>query len=248
MSKYVTGRNNVMAALEGESSLTKIFVAKSVRGNLQPLLNLAREKGCPVQFVPREKLEEMAKGLNHQGIVAEIAAWSYYELDELLAGLDMSTNPVLLLLAGVEDPHNLGALLRSGECAGIQGVILPKRRSAQLTETVARVSMGAIEFVPVCRAGNLAQTLDILKDKGFWVAAADMDGEHYWRVNWDFPVVLILGSEGSGVPRLLKEKSDYNVRIPTLGHVNSLNVSVAGAVILYEILRQRNATHGILNN
>ena len=187
----------------------------------------------------REKLEELARDLNHQGVIAEIAAWRYWELDELVQGLDISANPVLLMLAGVEDPHNLGALLRSGECAGVAGVILPKRRSAQLTGTVARVSMGAIESVPVCRVGNLAQTLEILKDKGFWVAAADMDGENYWGVDWNFPVVLILGSEGKGVPRLLREKSDYTVSIPTLGRVNSLNVSVAGAVILYEILRQR---------
>lgn len=239
MPEYIAGRNNVMAALEGEGSLTKIFVAKGIRGNLQPLLNLAREKGCPLQFVPREKLEEMARGLNHQGVLAEIAAWRYYDLEELLSGLDISTNPILLMLAGVEDPHNLGALLRSGECAGVDGVILPKRRSAQLTGTVARVSMGAIESVPVCRVGNLSQTLDTLKGKGFWIAAADMDGENYWGVNWDFPLVLILGSEGKGVPRLLREKSDYTVSIPTLGTVNSLNVSVAGAVILYEILRQR---------
>lgn len=238
MPEYIAGRNNVLAALEGQGSLTKIFVAKGSRG-VQPLLNLAREKGCPLQFVPREKLEELARDLNHQGVIAEIAAWRYWELDELVQGLDISANPVLLMLAGVEDPHNLGALLRSGECAGVAGVILPKRRSAQLTGTVARVSMGAIETVPVCRVGNLAQTLDLLKERGFWAAAAHMDGENYWGVNWDFPVVLILGSEGRGVPRLLREKSDYTVSIPTLGHVNSLNVSVAGAVILYEILRQR---------
>ena len=248
MSELIAGRNNVMAALEGERSLTKILVSKSIRGNMQPLLNLAKEKGCPLQFVPKEKLDEMAKGLNHQGVLAETAAWQYYELDQLLAGLDVKDNPILLLLAGVEDPHNLGALLRSGECAGISGIIIPKRRSAQLTATVARVSMGAIETVPVCRVGNLAQTLDILKEKGFWVAAADMDGQNFWQVKWDFPAVLILGSEGSGVPRLLKEKSDYIVSVPTLGRVNSLNVSVAGAVLIYEILRQRMASDGISDN
>ena len=245
MSELIAGRNNVMAALEGERSLTKIFVSKSIRGNIQPLLNLAKERGCPLQFVPKEKLDEMAKGLNHQGILAEAAAWKYYNLDELLAGLDISANPILLLLAGIEDPHNLGALLRWGECAGVDGVILPKRRSAQLTETVARVSMGALESIPVCRVGNLAQTLDDLKARGFWVAAADMEGQNYWQVKWDFPAVLILGSEGSGVPRLLKEKSDYIVSVPVRGRVNSLNVSVAGAVLVYEILRQRIAPNGI---
>ncbi|MDD4769612.1 MAG: 23S rRNA (guanosine(2251)-2'-O)-methyltransferase RlmB [Eubacteriales bacterium] len=248
MSELIAGRNNVMAALEGERSLTKILVSRSIRGNMQPLLNLAKERGCPLQFVPREKLDELAKGLNHQGILAETAAWKYYDLDELLANLDVNDNPILLLLAGVEDPHNLGALLRSGECAGVDGVILPKRRSAQLTETVARVSMGAIESVPVCRVGNLAQTVDTLKTKGFWVAAADMGGQNYWQVKWDFPVVLILGSEGSGVPRLLKEESDYIVSIPTRGRVNSLNVSVAGAVLVYEILRQRIASDGLSDN
>lgn len=248
MSELIAGRNNVIAALEGDRSLTKIFVSKSIRGNLQAMLNLAKEKGCPVQFVPKEKLDEVAGGLNHQGIIAEAAAWRYYELNELLEALDMKAKPILLILAGVEDPHNLGALLRSGECAGAAGVILPGRRSAQLTDTVARVSMGAIESIRVCRVGNLAQTIDVLKDAGFWIAAADMAGESYWQVNWDFPVALILGGEGNGVPRLLKEKSDYIVRIPTLGRVNSLNVSVAGAVLLYEMLRQRNSGHGLSDN
>ena len=248
MTDLVAGRNNVIAALKGERPLTKILVAKSVRGNLQPLLNLAKEKGCPVQFVPREKLDNIAAGINHQGIIAEAAAWRYHELDELLAETDLKTNPILLILDGVEDPHNLGALLRTGECAGVAGVILPRRRSAQLTETVSRVSMGAIETIKVARVGNLAQTLDRLQDAGFWIAAADMSGKNFWQVKWDFPVALILGGEGSGVSRLLKEKSDYIVSIPTFGEINSLNVSVAGAVLLYEILRSRSQGHGISCN
>jgi 23S rRNA (guanosine2251-2'-O)-methyltransferase len=248
MTDLVAGRNNVIAALKGERPLTKILVAKSVRGNLQPLLNLAKEKGCPVQFVPREKLDSIAAGINHQGIIAEAAAWRYHELDELLAETDLKTNPILLILDGVEDPHNLGALLRTGECAGVAGVILPRRRSAQLTETVSRVSMGAIETIKVARVGNLAQTLDRLQDAGFWIAAADMSGQNFWQVKWDFPVALILGGEGSGVSRLLKEKSDYIVSIPTFGEINSLNVSVAGAVLLYEILRSRSQGHGISCN
>lgn len=245
MSEVIAGRNNVMAALDGEGSLTKIYAAKNIRGNLQPLLALAREKGCPVQFVPREKLDEMAKGLNHQGIIAQAAAWRYHDLDEVLAGLNIKANPILLILAGVEDPHNLGALLRTAECVGAAAVLLPKRRSAQLTDTVARTSMGAIESVKVIRVGNLARTLEALKDAGFWIAAADMGGEEYWQVDWDFPVALILGGEGSGVPRLLLDKSDYVVKIPTMGKVESLNVSVAGAVLLYEMLRQRSSGFGL---
>jgi 23S rRNA (guanosine2251-2'-O)-methyltransferase len=248
MSELIAGRNNVMAALEGDRSLNRILVSNSIRGNLQPLISLAKEKGCSVQFVPREKLDEVAGSINHQGIIAETAAWAYFELDELLAGIDIKTNPILLVLAGVEDPHNLGALLRTGECAGVAGVIIPKRRSVQLTDTVARVSMGAIESVKVARVGNLAQTLESLRQAGYWIAAADMSGQNYWTVKWDFPVALILGGEGGGVPRLLKEKSDYTVGIPTHGKVNSLNVSVAGAVLLYEMLRQRNSTHGLSDN
>lgn len=248
MSEVIAGRNNVMAALNGEGALTKVYIAKNIRGNLQPLLNLAREKGCPVQFVPREKLDDFGKGLNHQGIIAETAAWRYHDLDEVLASIDIKANPIFLVLAGIEDPHNLGALLRTAECAGVAGVILPRRRSAQLTDTVARVSMGAIENVRVIRVGNLAQTLDVLKDAGYWIAAGEMSGESYWAVDWKFPVALILGGEGGGVPRLLLEKSDYIVRIPTLGQVNSLNVSVAGAVLLYEMLRQRSPGHGLPDN
>lgn len=245
MSELVAGRNNVLAALKGERSLTKILISKSIRGNLQPLLNLAKEKGCPVQFVPRQKLDDLSAGINHQGIIAETAAWQYWELEELLAQLDITANPILLVLDGVEDPHNLGALLRSGECAGIAGLILPRRRSAQLTDTVARVSMGAIESVRVARVGNLAQALGVLKEAGYWIAAADMAGESYWQVKWNFPVALILGGEGTGVSRLLKEKSDYIISIPTLGQINSLNVSVAGAVLLYEMLRQRDCGNGL---
>ena len=239
MSEIIAGRNNVRAALEAKRPLNKVLVSQGARGNIQPLLSLAKERGCQLQFVPRERLDEIAKGLNHQGILAVAAAWKYCDLAELLANLDISSKPILLMLAGVEDPHNLGALLRSGECAGIGGLIVPKRRSVQLTAAVARVSMGAIETVPVCRVGNLAQTVDILKEKGFWVAAADMGGQDYWQVKWDFPVVLILGGEGGGVPQLLLKKSDYIVGIPTRGRISSLNVSVAGAVLLYEILRQR---------
>lgn len=248
MAEIIAGRNNVMAALQGERPLTKILVLKGIRGNLQPLMDLAKERGCPVHFVPRAKLDDLGGGLNHQGIIAETAAWQYLDLQQLLTSIDIKANPILLVLDGVEDPHNLGALLRSGECAGISGVILPRRRSAQLTGAVARVSMGAIESVPVARVGNLAQTLDTLKEAGFWIAAGDMSGQSFWQINWDFPVALILGGEGNGVSRLLKSKSDYIVSIPTLGRVNSLNVSVAGAVLLYEMLRQREHGNGIPHN
>lgn len=248
MSELIAGRNNVIAALKGERPLNRVLVAKNTRGNLQSLLDLAKEQGCPVQFVPRQKLDNVAPDLNHQGFIAEIAAWQYHELEDILASTHKQHNPIILILDGVEDPHNLGALLRTAECAGVVGVIIPKRRSAQLTDTVARVSMGGIESVKVARVGNLAQAIKAVKDAGFWVAAADMAGENYWQVKWDFPVALILGGEGSGVSRLLKEKSDYIVSIPTLGQVDSLNVSVAGAVLLYEILRQRNPGHGLPDN
>lgn len=248
MAEIIVGRNNVYAALEAGKSLSKIYIAEGSRINYQSLFKLAGETGCPWQFVPRKKLDELAQGLNHQGIVAESVPWKYCDLGDLLAGLDPAKNPLLLMLAGVEDPHNFGALLRAGECAGIDGIIIPKRRSVQLTAAVARVSMGAIETVPVCRVGNLAQTVDLLKKNGFWLAAADMDGENYWQVDWDFPAVLILGGEGGGIPRLLREKSDYIVSIPTYGRISSLNVAVAGAVLLYEIRRQGIMRHGIPGN
>ncbi|MTI94250.1 MAG: 23S rRNA (guanosine(2251)-2'-O)-methyltransferase RlmB [Firmicutes bacterium] len=239
MSELIGGRNNVLAALKGRRTILKVLVAKNVRGNLQTLLNAARERGCPVQFVPREKLDEAAGEVNHQGVLAFTSAWEYVDLDHVLGEMDMSKNPVLLMLANVEDPHNFGSLLRSSDCAGVSCVIIPKRRSAQLNETVAKVSMGAVESVPVARVTNLAQALEYLKEKGFWIAAADMDGERYTDIKWDFPVVLVLGGEGTGVPRLLRQKSDYVASIPVLGTVESLNVSVAGAIMLYEIVRQR---------
>lgn len=240
MSEVIGGRNNVIAALEGGRSLNKILVSNHMRGKLETMLALARSRNCPVQYVPRQRLDQLAGNINHQGVVALAAAWQYLELDQLLAGLDLAQNPVLVMLAGVEDPHNLGALLRTCACAGVAGVIIPKRRSAQLNETVARVSMGGIEETPVCRVPNLARCLETLQKAGFWaVAAAPGQGEIYHRLSWDFPLVLILGGEGQGVPRLLLERSDYRVRIPTAGKIAALNVSVAGGILLFEILRQR---------
>lgn len=240
MSEVVGGRNNVMAALKGRRSLNKILVGNYVRGQLSGILSLAKSRDCPVQFVPRKRLDQVAGHVNHQGVVALAAPWRYWQLDQLLEKLTPEGNPLVVMLAGVEDPHNLGALLRTCACAGVAAIVIPKRRSAQLSDTVARVSMGGIEETPVCRVANLAASLAALQKAGFWAAAADnCQGEIYYQIKWDFPCVLILGSEGRGVPRLLLERSDYRVKIPMLGKISSLNVSVAGGVLLFEILRQR---------
>ncbi len=236
----ITGKNNVMAALESGRSLNKILVGDYVRGNMGKLISLARSCKCPVQFVPRQRLDQMAGDLRHQGILAVAPPFRYWDIDEVLKPLDVNSNPILLMLAGVEDPHNLGSLLRSSACAGVSAVIIPNRRSVQLTDTAARVSMGGIEEVPVCRVTNLVSTLERLQQAGFWAAAAEPGaGQTYDSVDWNFPLVMVLGGEGQGVPRLLLEKCDYRVCIPVQGNISSLNVSVAGAVLLFEVLRQR---------
>ncbi len=236
----IGGRNNVMAALESGRSLNKILVGDYVRGNLEQLISLARSHNCPVQFVPRQRLDQVAGEVKHQGVVAFAPPVRYWDIDEVLASTDISANPILLMLAGVEDPHNLGSLLRTSACAGVSAVIIPSRRSAQLTDAAVRVSMGGSEEVPVCRVTNLVNTIEKLQQAGFWAAAADPKGkEVYDGVHWNFPLVMVLGGEGQGVPRLLLEKCDYRVIIPIQGRVSSLNVSVAGAVLLFEVLRQR---------
>ena len=233
------GRNAVTEALRAGRGINKILLADGDReGQVSEIVALAKERGIVLQFVDRGKIESVASGLRHQGVVAPVA---YVELEEILAKAEAAGEPpFLLLLDELEDPHNLGALLRTADATGVHGVLIPKRRSVPLTATVAKTSAGAVEYVPVARIGNISQTLKTLKEKGFWVAGADMDGkQNYYEADLTGPLVLVVGSEGKGMGRLTKEQCDFIVKMPMVGKINSLNASVAGSILMYESMRQR---------
>lgn len=236
------GRNAVTEALRAGRGINKILLADGDReGQVSEITALAKERGIILQFVERSKLESIAGGLRHQGVLAYVAPVAYAELEDILAKAEAAGEPpFLLLLDELEDPHNLGALLRTADATGVHGVLIPKRRSVPLTATVAKTSAGAVEYVPVARIGNISQTLKALKEKGFWVAGADMDGsQNYYEADLTGPLVLVVGSEGKGMGRLTKEQCDFIVKMPMVGKINSLNASVAGSILMYESMRQR---------
>jgi len=237
----VAGRNAVMEALKGNRSVNKILVANgSNEGSIKEIIALAKEKGVNIMYMERSKIDSMARGIRHQGVLAQVAPVQYVELEDILnIAREKKEPPFILLLDELEDPHNLGALLRTADAAGVHGVLIPKRRSVPLSATVAKTSAGAVEYVPVARIGNIVQTIRRLKDEGLWVAAADMDGTDYYEADMTGPLLLIVGSEGHGVGRLVKEQCDFVVRIPMMGKINSLNASVAGSILMYEAMKQR---------
>lgn len=241
-AETIAGRNPVTEAIKGGRHINKIFIASSSRpGSFHDIIQLAKEQGIVVQEVDAAKLDGLVPGVRHQGIVATVAAKEYVDLEDVLVSIENNREqPLLVLLDELEDPHNFGAILRTCDAVGVHGVLIPKRRGVMLTATVARTSAGAIEHVPVVRIGNIAQTIEKLKKRGYWVVGADMDGEQvYYKSNLSGPLVVVLGGEGKGIGRLVKEQCDFLVRIPMCGKVNSLNVSVAGSLLLYEVLRQR---------
>lgn len=238
----LVGRNAVTEALKSGRGINKLWIASGDReGSVAEIAALAKERGIVVQYVERAKIEALVGGHRHQGVLAYVAPVPYAELEDILKAAEAKGEaPFLVLLDELEDPHNLGALLRTADATGVHGILIPKRRSVSLNATVAKTSAGAVEYVPVARIGNIAQTLKKLKEKGFWVAGADMDGEKaYYEADLTGPLVLVVGSEGKGMSRLTKEACDFIVRMPMVGRINSLNASVAGSILMYESMRQR---------
>lgn len=238
----LVGRNAVTEALKSGRGINKLWIASGDReGSVAEIAALAKERGIVVQYVERAKIEALAGGHRHQGVLAYVAPVPYAELEDILKAAEAKGEaPFIVLLDELEDPHNLGALLRTADATGVHGILIPKRRSVSLNATVAKTSAGAVEYVPVARIGNIAQTLKKLKEKGFWVAGADMDGEKaYYEADLTGPLVLVVGSEGKGMCRLTKEACDFIVRMPMVGRINSLNASVAGSILMYESMRQR---------
>lgn len=239
----VLGRNAVKELLNSGRDIDKIFVTGGEReGSIKMLVAMAIERKIPVVEVERARLDNMSLGGAHQGIVALAPKHEYSTVDEILEyAKEKGEAPFIILLDELEDPHNLGAILRSADCAGAHGVIIPKRRSVGLTSAVGKASAGAIEHVRVAKVTNLAQTMDELKERGVWFYGADMNGAEYYKTDFSGGVGLVLGSEGFGISRLIREKCDFIVSIPQYGNVNSMNVSCAGAVLLTEIARQRHS-------
>jgi len=237
----VFGRNEVRELLKSGREIDKLFVRRGDReGSISVILAEAATRGIPTVVVEREKLDRMCAGGVHQGVAAVVAEKEYCSVEDILRiAEERGEQPFIVVLDGVEDPHNLGAVIRSAECAGCHGVIIPKRRTAGLTATAAKASAGALEHMAVAREVNIASAIDRLKEAGVWVYAAEAGGECLWEVDLDRPAAFVFGSEGKGVSRLVKEKSDYVVSIPLGGKINSLNVSAAAAVVLFERVRRK---------
>ncbi len=236
----IIGRNPVTEAIKSGRSIDKILMQKDAEGSAKKIASMARENGLTLQYVDKIALDKLCPGRPHQGVAAYVAAKAYADLDDIFdAAASRGEDPLIVLLDGLEDPHNLGAVLRSCDGAGAHGVVIPSRRAVGLTETVAKASAGAIEYVPVVKVTNLGQCVDKLKERGVWIAAVDMDGENYSDAKLTGPLALVIGGEGQGVSQTVRNKADYIVSIPMKGRVNSLNASNAAAILLYEVDRQR---------
>lgn len=237
----IEGRNAVLEAFRSGRTIDKLFVLDGCQdGPVRTIVREAKKHGSLLNFVSRERLNQLSQTGKHQGVIAYAAAYDYAEIDDMLKlASERGEDPFLFLLDGIEDPHNLGAIIRTANIVGAHGVIIPKRRAAGLTATVAKTSAGALNYTPVAKVTNLVKTIEELKEKGLWFVCADMDGETMYDLNLTGPVGLVIGSEGEGVSRLVKEKCDFIAGIPMKGEITSLNASVAGGVLAYEILRQR---------
>ena len=242
MKEKLTGVNSVMEALKGRRKIGKIFILENRRDKrIEELIYLARKKGVYVQYADKSQLDRMSAGVNHQGVIALVESYNYAQLDEVLQlARDRGEAPFILILDGLEDPQNLGSIIRTAECAGVHGIVIPRHGSAEVSQSVVRASAGAVEHVLLVRETNLVNTIKHLKDQGLWVVGSDMEAKNdYFSTSFPSPLALVIGSEGKGIRRLVKENCDILVKIPMHGKLNSLNASVAAALLIYEALRQR---------
>lgn len=235
------GRNAVIEAFKTERTIDKVLIQKgSKEGSIKKIISQAKSKGYVIQEVNKEKLDSLSEGEKHQGVIAFIASYDYSTLEEIMdRAKEKGEDPFIVVLDNIVDPHNLGAIIRTANIVGAHGIVIPKRRAVGLTAIVAKTSAGAIEHTPVTKVSNIARTIEDLQKEGLWAVCADMDGDMMYDVDLKGPICLVIGSEGEGVSRLVKEKCDFIARIPMKGEINSLNASVAAGVLMYEITRQR---------
>ncbi|NLC38867.1 MAG: 23S rRNA (guanosine(2251)-2'-O)-methyltransferase RlmB [Clostridia bacterium] len=241
MEDLIFGRNPVLEALKSGRPLDKILVLTGAGGSIEPILTLARQQGIPIQRSSRQQMDRLTGKASHQGVIAFGAAKDYVDVEEFLTiARNRREPPSILALDHLEDPQNFGAVLRVAEASGVHGVVIPKRRSVSLSATVAKSSAGALEHIAVARVTNLVRTLEYFKKEGLWITGLDAAGSsNYFDMDWRGPVVIVVGSEGRGLSRLVKDTCDFLVKIPMLGRLNSLNAAVAASLVLYELVRQR---------
>lgn len=239
----IEGRNPVLEALKSGREIDKLFVQKGVgEGSIRQIIAIAREKKILIKEVDKAKLDALSATRNHQGVIASAALYKYYDVDDILnIAKEKGEDPFVVILDEITDNNNLGSILRTADAAGVHGIIIPKRRAVGLTPAVAKISAGAIEYVPVAKVTNLNQTIEYLKKAGLWIVGAEMSGETYYDKDMTGPVALVIGSEGEGLGRLVKENCDFLVSIPMKGKISSLNAAVSAAIILFEIQKQRTA-------
>ena len=235
----IIGRNPVIEALKAGREMEKVFVLRGAEGSIKKLVAMAAEQGVPICYEEKRILDKMSSD-NHQGVIALVSAYIYCEIEDILRCAESrEEEPFIVILDGIEDPRNFGAILRTAECAGVHGIIVPKRRASGVSSAVVKSSAGATEHILCARVSNIAQTIDKLKDKGMWIAACDIEGEPYYNSNVRGAIGLVIGGEGTGVGNLVKRKCDFSLAIPMKGKVGSLNAASAAAILIYEVRRQR---------
>lgn len=242
-NNIICGRNPVLEALRSGREIDRLFVAHGTGGgSVTAIIAKCRAKGILIKEISPQKLDYYCGGANHQGVAVMFASQEYATVDDMFALADSrGEKPFLIICDEIEDPHNLGAIIRTAEATGVHGVIIPERRSASLNATVAKAACGALEYVPVARVTNIANTIDALKERGVWVFGADMDGDDYTKTDFDTPCALVIGNEGKGIGALTAKKCDAILSLPMLGKINSLNASVAAGILMYEVVRSRKA-------
>lgn len=239
---YIFGRNPVIEAIKSDRGVEKLFVVKGeLKGSIKKILGMGKDKKIPIQYVNKEKLDILSEGGIHQGVAALVTPFEYSTLDDIMeVGSNLNEDPFIIILDEIEDPHNLGSIIRTAECAGVHGVIIPKRRSASVTMTVVKSSAGAVEHMKIAKVNNINDTILEFKKRGLWIYGADVDGtEYYFERDYSGPKALVIGSEGKGISRLVKENCDFLVKIPMLGKISSLNASNAASILIYEVVRER---------
>lgn len=241
LENVIAGRNPVKEALKSNKSIDSIYISKGSHLNVINEIRIeAKSKGIVVKEADNKKLDYMSGDSKHQGVLAIISSYTYSEVEDIFINADnKGEEPFVIIADGIEDPHNLGAIIRTAECSGAHGVIIPKRRATGLTNIVSKSSAGAIEHIPVARVSNLSSTIEDIKKRGVWVYGADMNGVNWCEQDLSGPVAIVIGSEGNGISRLIREKCDFIVSLPIKGCINSLNASVAAGIIMYEVCRQR---------
>ena len=240
----VEGRNSILEVLKNGRDIEKIFIQKgNIEGTIKKIIAIAKEKGIIIQEISKQKIDSISQTKNHQGVIAIVSAYNYSDIDDILKNAKQKQElPFIIILDGITDPHNFGAIIRTAEVSGAHGIIIPKRRSVGLTATVAKTSVGALEYIPIVKVTNIAKTIEYLKNKNIWTICADISGMDYFEQDMKTGIAIVIGNEGNGVSNIVKKNCDFIVSIPMYGKISSLNASVSAGLFMYEVVRQRNYT------